>query len=143
MVTDKGTTPAAPPLAVVAPVSEVVPATVSPELAVSVLVKVLAPPTDWTVVKSTKFWVDEPVPPLAMERVPEERLPDASEETAPAVKLLRATVPLLATDKKLIVPALFWMSMRSEVPVAAALTVKPTMPEPVGITVFCAVVAGA
>jgi len=53
-------------------------------LLVVVEVNVLAPPTDWTVVKSTKFWVDEPVPPLAMERVPEERLPSASEETAPA-----------------------------------------------------------
>jgi len=66
----------------------------SPAEPVRTEVNVLTPPTLWAVVKSTKFWVDEPVPPLAMERVPEERLPSASEETAPAPRTDSLTAPL-------------------------------------------------
>ena len=35
-----------------------------------VLLKVLVPAMVWLVLRSTKFWVVEPVPPLAMARVP-------------------------------------------------------------------------
>ena len=34
------------------------------------LVKIFTPPTVWLVLRSTKFWVEDPVPPLATGNIP-------------------------------------------------------------------------
>src|SRR5947209_16465216 len=60
---------------------------------VSTDVNVLAPPTDWAVVRSTQHCEVHPVPPLATDRVPEAKLPLASADTAPAPKAVRRMAP--------------------------------------------------
>src|ERR1700694_2145115 len=57
-------------------------------------VKVLAPPTDWAVVRSTQQTEVQLVPPLATDKVPELRLPEASEETAPVPRVVMSTLPV-------------------------------------------------